>query len=208
MYDKCLESLYVKNPQKKRKEAAASMNNLKLVPSVTSGGGGGYSTGGAGVGVNGAAGVPGPLSGAAGAAAAANATILRKTASESNLLKMKMKKKMGAKEVGPYQRAGPGGNANPNLHAAGREPSIPETQAVSIVNNSANSDSLQGSPCSNHSTSSFGSAAAAPQTNTSIGTYVMSSKDTFVLAFYLLTSHYISPRFFAFNKNVRLSLEL
>ena len=71
------------------------MNNLKLVPAMshTSGvGAGGYSTGGAGV-VNGAM-VTGPMGAGAtgGAAAAANAaTMLRKTASESNLLKMKMK---------------------------------------------------------------------------------------------------------------------
>ena len=173
---------FILNLQKKRKEAAASMNNLKLVPAMgvaSSGGGGGGGSGysSSGSGVNGAP----PLAAAGGGTAAggtASVVQLRKTASESNLLKMKMKPKrvgMAKEAVGPYQRGGGGTSNNQPLHS--REPSIPETQAVSIVNvNSAtNSDSLQGSPCSNHSTSSFGSNAAAaaqpPLTNASIGTY-------------------------------------
>ena len=132
--------------QKKRKEAAASMNNLKMVPAMST----------SGSQVNGTA--PGPH-GHPSSSTSPLGAILRKTASESNLLKMKMKpKRVGGDSgmrAGPYQR----GSGNPSLHMAGREPSIPETQAISIVGNQNSSDSLQGSPCSNHSSSSFGSAA-------------------------------------------------
>ena len=140
---------------KKRKEAAASMSNLKLVPatpnSISSMGRNDNSIeADNGQNLNNAASV---------GVAPSHGAMLRKTASESNLLKMKHGKRslrMSEERSGPYSRLISGG-ANPSLGISGREPSIPETSAISIVNQPAatDHDSLQGSPCSNHSASSL-----------------------------------------------------
>ena len=135
----------------KRKEAASSMSNLKLVPNSV-----GFSgRNGNGNVVESSQNVSGVASSGTGSP---HGAILRKTASESNLLKMKPgKRSIGGAERGvPYSRLMSSG-ANPSLGTTGREPSIPEASAISIVNQSAGTgnDSLQGSPGSTHSASSF-----------------------------------------------------
>ena len=141
---------------KKRKEAAASMSNLKLVPatpsSISSMGRNGNSTEtDNGQNSNNVAST---------GVAPSHGAMLRKTASESNLLKMKHGKRslrMSEERSGPYSRLISSGGANPSLGISGREPSIPESSPLSIVNQPAatDHDSLQGSPCSNHSASSL-----------------------------------------------------
>ena len=147
--------------QKKRKEAAASMSNLKMVPGIGQTMNGTTRGSGSPVGSS-----TSPLGQASSSSSGA---ILRKTASESNLLKMKVKtgkRSLGGFDgtsgarVGPYHRGS--GAGNPALHSVGREPSIPETKAISIVGSTAAANSgvespLQGSPGSNHSASSIGS---------------------------------------------------
>ena len=142
---------------KSRKEAAASMSNLKLVPSTPNSI---FSIGRNET--NSAEPENDQISSnkAARGASASHGAMLRKTASESNLLKMKHGKRslrMSDDRGGPYSRLMSSGGANPSLGISGREPSIPETSAISIVNQSAatDHDSLQGSPCSNHSASSL-----------------------------------------------------
>ena len=141
----------------KRKEAAASMSNLKMVPATpntTQFTGRSDSQNEGEIGQN-------PTNVASSGASSSHGAILRKTASESNLLKMKHGKRslrMSEERNGPYSRlmAG-GGGANPLLGVSGREPSIPETSAITIATPSAvtDHDSLQGSPGSNHSASSL-----------------------------------------------------
>ena len=144
---------------KKRKEAAASMSNLKLVPATPNNLnslGKCENSNEIDQGQN-SSNVPtsgSPISG--------HSAMLRKTASESNLLKMKHGKRslrMSEERGGPYSRLISSGAANPSLGMSGREPSIPETSAISIINQStaADHDSLQGSPSSNHSASSLSS---------------------------------------------------
>ena len=144
----------------KRKEAAASMSNLKMVPAtpITT-----QFTGRSGSQNEGDIGGQNPTNVASsGASSSSHGAILRKTASESNLLKMKHGKRslrMSEERNGPYSRlmAVGGGGANPLLGVSGREPSIPETSAITIATPSAvnDHDSLQGSPGSNHSASSL-----------------------------------------------------
>ena len=141
----------------KRKEAAASMSNLKMVPATpntTQFTGRSDSQNEGEIGQN-------PTNVASSGVSSSHGAILRKTASESNLLKMKHGKRslrMSEERNGPYSRlmAG-GGGANPLLGVSGREPSIPETSAITIATPSAvtDHDSLQGSPGSNHSASSL-----------------------------------------------------
>ena len=144
---------------KKRKEAAASMSNLKLVPATPN------NMNSMGRCENSNENEPGqnssnvPTSGIT----TSHGAMLRKTASESNLLKMKHGKRslrMSEERGGPYSRLISSGVANPSLGISGREPSIPETTAISIINQStatADHDSLHGSPSSNHSACSLSS---------------------------------------------------
>ena len=140
---------------KKRKTAAASLSNLKLVPATPNSvcliGNNGNS--------NEVYNSQNSSNVAAGGVAPSHGAILRKTASESNLLKMKHGKRSlsGVERGGPYSRLMSSSGANPSLGTSGREPSIPETSAISIVNQSTGTDhdSLQGSPSSNHSASSL-----------------------------------------------------
>lgn len=115
-----------------------------------------------------------------------NGAILRKTASESNLLKMKTSKRGSAE--GSFGGFGGGGGCGPRTgpyhHSAcrhgwgapslnSREPSIPETQEVAEIAMAGAAETvaaspLQGSPSSVRSSttaaSSFGSTAAAAST--------------------------------------------
>ena len=143
---------------KKRKEAAASMSNLKLVPATPN------NINSMGKCENSNEIDPGQNSSnvPTSVASTAHCAMLRKTASESNLLKMKHGKRslrMSEERGGPYSRLISSGAANPSLGMSGREPSIPETSAISIINQStaADHDSLHGSPSSNHSASSLSS---------------------------------------------------
>ena len=140
---------------KKRKEAAASMSNLKMVPTNSVGPIAGP-CGRNGIGNE----TDHATRGSGGGTTIESRAILRKTASESNLLKMKPGRRGlggGNERGGPYSRLMSGG-PNPNLGNTSREPSIPETFAISMVNQQpTGNDSLQGSPSSIHSNSSLSS---------------------------------------------------
>ena len=143
---------------KKRKEAAASMSNLKLVPATPNS----ISSIGRNDNSNDTDNGQNSSNIASTGVAPSHGALLRKTASESNLLKMKHGKRslrMSEERGGPYSRLISSGGANPILGISGREPSIPETSAISIINQPAatDHDSLQGSPSSNHSASSLSS---------------------------------------------------